>query len=214
MSATQLSLYNGALRSLGERKLASLTENREPRRLLDDVWDGAVKACLEEADWKFAQRTAKLVYNPSYTAQFGYQRQFVKEDDWVRWSMVCSDEYQRIPLLNYSEEAGNLYADLDEIYVSYVSDGTTFGSDMSLWPESFVSVVELYLATLIVKRLEQTDAQEAAAIKRHGMALRNAKSKDALAGPTKFLPPGEWTTSRNWRQGSQYDRGSRSRLIG
>ena len=37
MANDQLSLYNNALTVLGERKIASLTENREPRRVLDDV---------------------------------------------------------------------------------------------------------------------------------------------------------------------------------
>ena len=36
---TRLQLYNSALLLLGERNLASLSENREPRRLLDHVWD-------------------------------------------------------------------------------------------------------------------------------------------------------------------------------
>jgi hypothetical protein len=39
MSASKLKLYNDALGILGERRLASLTENREPRRVLDEVWD-------------------------------------------------------------------------------------------------------------------------------------------------------------------------------
>ena len=37
--ATRLQLYNRALRIIQERKLSSLTEKREPRFLLDDVWE-------------------------------------------------------------------------------------------------------------------------------------------------------------------------------
>ncbi len=44
---TKLQIFNGALRMCGERKLASLSEDRQPRRLLDDEWaDGAVDYCL------------------------------------------------------------------------------------------------------------------------------------------------------------------------
>jgi len=39
MSTSRLKLYNDALTACGESHLASLTEDREPRRLLDHVWD-------------------------------------------------------------------------------------------------------------------------------------------------------------------------------
>ena len=215
MTTTQLSLYNDALSSLGERELASLSENREPRRVLDRAWDGAINACLELADWKFAQRTSKLIYEPSYTPTFGYARQFSKPSDWVRWSRVCLDERLQVPLLNYDFEAGFLFTDQDEIYVSYVSNDASYGGDFTLWPKSFETVVSLYLATQIVKRIAQAQDQEADANTRLKQALRTAKSTDALQGPTKFLPPGQWAASRGGHGGNSFaDRGSRSQLIG
>ena len=117
---TALTLYNGALRELGERKLASLSENTEPRRVLDDVYAAGLKYCLEKGHWKFAQRASKLSYTPSYTAPFGYSRQFVKPSDLVKVSKVCQDEYFNTPLLQYSDEGGFWFADLDDIYISYV----------------------------------------------------------------------------------------------
>ena len=57
----KLSIYNGALSILGERRLASLTENREPRYKLDDVWDNNfVRRLLQMGQWQFAQRTVQL----------------------------------------------------------------------------------------------------------------------------------------------------------
>ncbi len=42
MAVDQLSLYNRALLIMGQRFLSDLSEEREPRRLLDQVWnDGA-----------------------------------------------------------------------------------------------------------------------------------------------------------------------------
>lgn len=200
---TQLSLYNGALRILGERKLASLSENREPRRLLDDVWGGAVDACLEEADWKFAQRTAKLTYNSSFTAPFGYQYQMDRPPEFVRWSRVCLDEFFTKPLTDYSEEAGKLYTSVPDIFVSYVSNGAGYGGDMSLWPQSFIAVVEEYLALQIIYRIEQSKVTEADLRKTHKTTLTNARSKDALQGPTKFLPEGSWAAARGGRGGER-----------
>ena len=43
----KLTVYNETLGLLGERKLASLTEQREPRRVLDGFWDQTVAYCLD-----------------------------------------------------------------------------------------------------------------------------------------------------------------------
>ena len=43
---TQLFIYNEALGHLGERVLASLTEGREPRRVLDSYWSDVVAYAL------------------------------------------------------------------------------------------------------------------------------------------------------------------------
>ena len=98
MANDQLGLYNQALYLLGERSLASLTENREPRRILDVVWRGAVKFCLEQGQWKFALRTSKLTYSTDVIPTFGYSRAFERPTDCVRLSKMCSDEYLKTPL--------------------------------------------------------------------------------------------------------------------
>ena len=211
--ATQLSIYNGALRELGERKLASLSENTEPRRVLDDVYTAGVKYCLEKGHWKFAQRASKLSYTPSYTAPFGYSRQFTKPSDLVKVSKVCVDEYFKTPLLNYSDEAGFWFADLDDIYISYVSNDSSYGLDMALWPETFVLFVERYLATRILPRLKQNRTDLADMLKLTKDARIDALSKDAIQGPTVFPPTGSWVRSRGGN-GGRGDRGNRGSLIG
>ena len=210
---TQLSLYNGALRALGERKLASLSEDRKPRRLLDAAWDDKViKYCLEQGQWKFAQRTSKLTYQPSYTAPFGYRRQFVRPSDCVRLTKVCSDEFLDQPLLDYAEEAGFWFANLNEISGSYVSDAASYGSDMSLWPESFVTAVQLQLACEIAFDLTQSKTVVDAADMKLKAALTNARSKDAMQNPTQFPPAGGWVRSR--AGGRLATRKNRSTLLG
>ena len=58
--ATKLTLFREAIRLLGERKLDSLTESFEPRRVMDDIYDGGgVRSCLEMGQWKFATRSVR-----------------------------------------------------------------------------------------------------------------------------------------------------------
>lgn len=214
MAASQLSIYQGAALALGDRDIISLTENREIRRSLDRVWkrDG-VKTCLQMGLWKFATRSIQYDYSPSVEPPFGYKRAFNKPDDWVRTVGVCEDEYFKVPLLRYQDEAAYWFADLDTIYVRFVSNLADFGMDFSKWPPNFTRFVELWFAWNVAKRTtnSQTDKDQ---LKKDAMqALLQAKGTDAMDEATQFLPAGTWTTSRRGRT-SRLDLGNRNQLIG
>jgi len=103
----KLSLYNAALSHIGDRKLASLTEEREPRYVLDDIFDdGAIDYCLEQGLWSFATRTLEMDYTPSVEPDFGYRRGFQKPTDWLRTVALATDEYFKTPLTEYADETG------------------------------------------------------------------------------------------------------------
>lgn len=211
---TKLALYNEALIvHLGERKLASISENREPRRVLDEIWDqGAVKSCLEQGEWKFALRTAQLTANPSVVPTFGYTKAFDKPTDFVKISRLCSDEFLSVPLTQYVEESAMWFTHLEDIYLSYVSNDASYGGDLTKWPESFVRYAAAYLAWSACGRILQSQTAKDDLAKTMKKLRTEALSKDALQGPTKFLPPGVWASSRG--QSSARDRGSRGQLIG
>lgn len=221
MTISRLRLYNDALMLCGERSLASLTEEREPRRLLDQAWDSdVVKKCLEMADWNFARRTVQIDADPDIEPDFGYQNAFNKPTDWVSTSGLCSDEYLRSPLTAYVEEAGNWYSDCDPIYVSYVSNDSSYGGDLSLWPQTFADYVAAVLAGKIVLKLT-SDANVRQAILGQNMdgkggliasTLLTARNKDAKGRPTSFPPSGSWVRARRGGRGG--DGGSNSRLTG
>lgn len=195
--ATQLGIWNGALRLLGERKLASLTENREPRRLLDAVWSGgAVDYCLALGQWTFAMRTVMVDYSPSITPPFGYRYGFTQPDDMVKVAAVCSDEYFTQPLLRYADERRHWYADLQTIYVKYVSNHAQYGGDLALWPEAFSKVVEAYLAKEICENLTQSESKLERVERDFERTLTSARSLDAMNKPTQFMPVGSWEAAR------------------
>lgn len=208
---SQLSIYNAALRHIGERELASLTENREPRRVLDGVWDDDfVETCLEQGYWNFATRAIKITYSPSVEPPFGYRYAFDIPNDHVRTVAVCSDEYFNSPITAYTTEGEYWFCDLQELYIKYVSLDNAFGMDYSLWPKTFTRWAELHLASLICERLTQNASKQEQLMKRAKRALTDARSKDALEEATQFMPPGSWSRSRSSRVGR--DRGSRSSL--
>lgn len=194
---TKLTLYNGALHVLGERKLASLSENREPRRVLDDVWDaGAVRYCLEQGLWNFATRSQQITYDPDAAPDFGYRFRFDKPSDWVRTAAVCSDEFFREPLTAYADEQAFWFCDLDALYVRFVSDADEYGGDFSLWPQTFALYAEHYLAWRACTRLTQSKSNKDQIAKDMRKALSEARSRDAMNEGAAFPPAGSWVRAR------------------
>jgi len=212
---TKLQIYNTALRYCKDRSI-TLTENREPRRLLDAVWDnGGVNKCLEEAMWKFATRTVRLDWDPTVVPEFGHTRSFAKPDDWIITVAICSDEYFDVPLTRYVHENNYWYADIDELYVRYISNDGAYGNDLSLWPATFADFVAAHFAKEIVNKLtggNRETIQEVREIYRENKLA--AKGKDAWNQPTAFPAPGNWSTSRGRSRGVASDRGNRGSLLG
>lgn len=197
----RLSLYNGALQLIDERKLASLTENREPRRKLDDAWNGgAVRYCLEQGLWNFATRSVMIDYDSDFTAPFGFRNRFTKPDDYVRTAAICSDEYFTSSVTSYSDERRAIFCDLETLYVQFVSDDAAYGNDLSNWPETFTQYVESYLAFKISPKGMRDDLKKE--MKRR---LIDARSKDAMEQPVKFPPRGGWANSRLGARGAFRD---------
>ena len=199
----RLSLYQGALDKLGERNLASLTEDREPRYVLDSVWNReAVKRCLQMGQWNFATRAVLLDPDPSVSPNFGYKNAYNKPDDFVLTVAVCADEYFRRRFRHYTDENARWWTDLEELYVKYVSNDSQFGLDFSLWPPNFTEFVEYFLATRASRRLTHTKVDLDTLKQEYKDALTLAKGTDAFEQNAKQLPSGSWTTSRRGRRGS------------
>lgn len=217
MATSRLKIYNGALLICESRSIANLSVNEEARHALDEIWnDGGVHYCLEQAQWKFAMRSSRLDYDPDVNPDWGYRRAFEKPTDWCVTAAVCTDEYFNSPLLQYADEVGYWFSDMEQIYVRYVSDAANFGSDLARWPSTFTEYVKHYFARKVAPRLPGAKELKVDLVKLEEKALMTAKNKDAMAGPTSFPARGSWLLSRWGRGGvNRRDGGGRSgNLIG
>lgn len=227
MATNQLALYNIALRACGTRTLDSLAEARMERRDLDKVWDegtGAINRCLEQGLWNFAMRAVQVDKSSSVTPSFGFNNAFDKPTDYIRLASISGDEYFNEPLTNYEFEGDYFYADIDPIYLRYVSNDSDWGNNLSRWPDSFVQYVGHWLGLQIYNAV-WTNHPTAAAARAHLMKeqelekkterlLHDARSKDAQAEPPRFTPMTSWQRARHgWSTGTR-ERGKRGQLIG
>lgn len=208
MTTSQLKLYNAALLEVGESELSGLTENRPPRHHLDTAWDsGNIRTrWLEQGLWNFAMKSVALNYNAALSPpDFGYSYVFDKPDDWVRTARVCLDERFSVPLQDYDDEAGYLFADIEVLYFSYVSNDASYGLDYAKWTEKFVRFCELDLARRIMHRSTGLDAVRKREIMNDWKQARaDARSLDAMNEPSKQLPQGSWIQSRTASRTGQH----------
>lgn len=204
---SKLSLYQGACAAIGCRKIMSLTEDRLSRRELDGVFDrGGVKTCLQAGQWNFAMRTLMIDYSPSVEPDFGYRRAFDKPTDWVRTTGMCSDGHFNVPLTQYVDEGAYWYADLDTIYVRFVSDDTEYGFDYSKWTEKFARYAESWFGLQVHDRMVNNAEKKELLKKDVKKLLLEAKATDAMDEAAAFLPQGSWSSAR--RGGSRRGRSS------
>jgi hypothetical protein len=196
MATDKLSVYNSALIHLEERRITSLTENREPRRVLDAIWDKTVKFCLERGQWNFALKSSELASSASVDPTFGYTYAFEKPDDWVRLTKISASDQLEPSLLRYSEEGDYWYADVDPLYIQYVSSDTDYGFDLGKWSFTFEEYVAIRLAFKAAGRLSGKDALKADLFKMERQARTEARSIDAQNQGTSFAPTGSWVQSR------------------
>lgn len=215
MATDQLALYNIAQLALGERLLTSLSDDVESRYLLDAVWSrgaGAIEYILEQGYWHVAIRSLQLDKSSSITPPFGFSNAFDVPTDFIRLVQISSGEFFIDPLMRYDREAEYWYANVDPIFIRYVSDSADFGNNLSLWPETLTLYAGNYLATQIGKTL-LNDKDYKELMKETRRVLVDARSKDAQQEPTRFPPYSSWVRARagRWRSG---DRGNRNVLIG
>lgn len=193
----KLSLYNDALRMVGEPKLSTTTDNRPERYALDSIWDeDPILEVLEESQWTFATRSMEWNYDASVDPAFGYQYGFTKPDDYIRTVAICYDESYLSPITKFEDENNYWYAETETIYIKYTSKDSAYGKDYSLWTRAFKNAVAARMAHGLAIHLAKSQSMQENMERQYEKTLKKAISMDGMNKPTRFLPPGNWTQAR------------------
>lgn len=181
----KLSVYNGALRLLKERRLASLTDNAPSRYHLDNAYADALEYMLEQGEWMFASRSTSLAGTASSNRGFAYR--FTKPTDFVRFIVLSESSNYFPPTENYAEDATYIYSNATTLYLTYVSNDASYGGDLTLWPSTYAKAVEAYLAQEIGPDLTKDEQTLARVGKAYEEALGIARAKDAINRVARVL---------------------------
>lgn len=199
--ANKLGLYNAALALLKERKLSALTDNVRARHQLDLVYDDVMAYMLEQGYWNFAQRSVMIEPDPNVDPAFGYTYAFEHPSDMVRLVKISANDSFFPTLDPYLDEGGHFYAHAGQIYVMYVSNGASYGGDLSLWPATFAYAAAHELARRAGPHIATLGRADQDRLDRDsGRTLRDARAKDASRQPVDRLQPGRLVQARSGRR--------------
>ncbi len=197
-ATTQLQLYNDALAMVGERSLASLSEEVETRRQLDRSWNsGAVDYCLEMIKPKFATIVSSMVA-AAVPTDLGFNFAFNLPADYVAMVRPYSDSTIDEPITRYVIQARQIVADHNPIFLRYVSNSATAGGNLDIWSASFAKFVSSFLATDIVARIRPDAATLVQAA--YAEALKVSLERDKIEEQTPHSKPKTTTLTLDWLQ--------------
>jgi hypothetical protein len=151
--ATKLGIYNRALIAMGERTLASLVEEVEPRRVLDDLYPDCLQFALEQGMWNFAMRNAALT--PAGGGDMNYANVFTKPTDLVHLFLASEAAAYNLPLVNdFIDQQGQWFSNAATLYVRYSSnDVTDGGANLAKWSQTFTTYFVHLLAAWAAIRI-------------------------------------------------------------
>jgi hypothetical protein len=207
VGASRLSIYNGALRWLEERKLVNLEEQREPRRYMDDEYDENNLFCIADGNWNFAMRFIKMGPEKAILPNFGFNFCYRKPIDWNHTFQISGNEGFDPLLRQYADQNGYWFANTGLLYVKYISQDPNYGLNTAMWTPAFIQYVEARLAWLCAARLKQ----KANLLERLDKLVKRVRaeaiSTDSQDLPAEKPPYGTWTLSRAPRISYELDDG-------
>lgn len=192
--ATKLSIYNEALRAIGDLRLASLTEDVEARYVLDDAWEDCVEFVFTEGLWNFATKTEKITADPGGTPIPGFSFRFDKPVYWLRTITVSHNSLFTEEAV-FRDEGNKIYANFDELYIRYISSEYSAEENIINWPPAFAKVISACLAKECAERLSGASSKADALAAEYKDVLASAKNKDALDQSKIIFKPGAWVRS-------------------
>jgi hypothetical protein len=162
--ATKLSLYNGALQLLGERRLDTDTDDVSTRYDLDALYDvDAVDYCLEIVKPRYATLMVQLTGAPP-AGDTGYSFEAPLPADFVAMfslidgtPAIYRDNLEQSPITRLLRESTNLLSDIEFPFIRYLISHTD--PQLVDMPPSFAKVVSAYMARELAWKYDP-DAEE------------------------------------------------------
>lgn len=198
--ATQLGIYKGAALILREGATTlTVSDTSVLVNTFNVEWTKARNTVLENGKWNFAARSLSIEADTDNEPEFGYSYAFAKPSDYRNLIALAASAtfYPPFGPNQYRDEGAFWFANCDPLYASVVSDGASYGGDLSKWPEVVARAAEYELAFRAGPHVTSMNEQALEQLERRKLrALQRAKSWDAGKQPPDPLPPSRLSTAR------------------
>ena len=179
MAATQLSVFQMALRFLGDLRLATVADDVESQYALTDAWASAPEFVLRQAPWRFAAKQVTLTAGGSPLT--GYTTSYAYPADWLRTHAIFLLNAQSRECPFDLREQGTISTNVSTApLIRYISSSFADPS-FANWPEHFAECVAAYLAFLVAERVTGERSSSGRMSELFSSLLPQATAIDAMA---------------------------------
>jgi len=187
---TPVEIVNWAFGVMGVEPITSFTEDTEPAKLANRIYEITVKALLSKADWNFATKRVslnKLATNDNNNYSYAYQL----PSDFLKVVNVRDTNNNQIV---YEIQADKLYSNTDGIYLSYIYYAAGDSGNFSM---PFIDTLKYKLALdMCIPLTGKTELVKYFAAM-YETTLKQAKALDAQqAGIKRAVWNSDWINAR------------------
>jgi hypothetical protein len=185
--ADKVSIYNMALRMIGESPVQSPTEDSENAASINDIYDITRLALLRQVPWNFAMKTGELAEITSETPP-DFEKVYQLPSDIVKLIEIVNSLTQE-QTTYYEIRGSKLYCDLSSVCIKYVYDITDTAAFDSLFTiaMAYAIAVQICIARTGDVALQQNLANAYIATLSQARGESSGENRKEYAIGTKFV---------------------------
>lgn len=211
--ASQVEIANNALTLLGAVLINAITDQNNPARAINAVWNLQRDAELRKHRWKFSITRGSMPALAAAPLSGPYTQQFQLPTGCLRvldvgdsWPAADLSDFRSGPTTDdYSIEGGmvlsNLSAPLSIRYVQQIVDPTQ-------WDPAFAAAFAARIARITCFRITQSTAKEKDCEAEYGQMIKDAIRANALETTPTFAADDTWIAARLGGAGATTNVGS------
>jgi len=184
--ATEVTICNSALVSVGADKITSLTDGTRQARICNEIYESERDALLAEHRWNFAIKRVALAVED--VTPLGYTYSYALPSDYLAIVDVLGDDVGP-----YVIEGSSLLTDDSSVELQYVAHVT----DPSLWSPTFCAALADRIAKKIAPKMKASVSRTESLKDDYKRSLLKAKIVDApSSGKPKSKRPSYFIDAR------------------
>lgn len=196
---TRLTVFNSALRLIGEETISDPDVSSKPGRELRAAFPEASAVCLSSGNWNFAIERSQLVRGAA-PPRWGYKYAYQTDASLLKIVFVSPSGFERDDTRDYADEKGLLLCDHEALYVKWVSRDW-IEARIGDWSPLYADYVAADLGERVCEVLTGKSSREKGIDRETTRRRRAALAFDAQQSPQARRNPGSFVTARRSRLG-------------